>query len=166
MAVTNPFLSAISGCEYSFTASVNGTAIPSGKRRAFTTTSYVPTSGAAGRIERLYLLEGQTLAAGANTVLDLTTAFPSSLTGIKYVGVVITGTTGQLQVGGTTTNGHPLWFANPSDGWVIYPGGPQFSQGHPTDYSVVDATHKRIYIANAHPTDAVTYRVIVGGKDT
>ena len=166
MAVTNPYISVVSGCRFSFSTTANGLTLSSGRQSAFQTTNYTPLVGSAGVIEVDYTLAGLTLAGLANTTLDLTTAFPAALTGIKYVAFLITSAIGQLQVGGTVANGNQLWFADASDGWIIYPGGPQFSQGHPSTYRTVDATHKIIYLANAHATETVTYRVIVGGKIT
>lgn len=163
MATTysNPVVRVTSSVDYSYTVTVDGQAINSPTLRANGngTVSFSSTDATY-----VYALTAQTLADAASTTLDLTTAFPTALTAIKYFGVFITSTTGRLRIGGAASNQNGLWFADVSDKADIWPNGPAFQQGNKSAAVTVDGTHKNVKLDNVTGSGSVTYTVVVVGS--
>lgn len=159
--ISNPVVRVTAAVDYSYTATIDGQAISSPQLRANGTGTVSFSSSDATYV---YALTGQTLADGANTTLDLTTAFATALTAIKFIGVYVTSTTGRLRIGGAASNQNGLWFADVSDKADIWPNGPGFQQGNKSAAVTVDGTHKNVKLENVAGSGSVTYSVVVVGS--
>ena len=163
---------------------VKGTAAPQGTASTSTLQSLSTTVtgsaqesltfGTAASQVNLIVAQDRTLAASSNETLDLygSTTPLLDIFGanalfrhIKYIAIYIVsgGDVNGLQIGAAGSNPFVGPFGGTSPTILVYPSGPGFQVGEPTNGWAVTTTAGQLKIANESSSASVTYRVVIGG---